>query len=195
NRWRPARLTVNYRTPAEIMAVAAGVLDGLDSGYEAPSSIRSGGEAPWRRHVNDLSSGIRQAVDAELARLGDGRLAVLVPVECLDAVRTALPEAGTGDDADLSASVVVLTVRQAKGLEFDAVLIVEPSLILDCSPRGANDLYVALTRATKRLGIVHTGPVPASLAQVQDARPAAVDETDAAAATPTRAATSRSRVA
>lgn len=198
NRWRQARLTVNYRTPAEIMALAAGVLDGVDAGYEAPSSIRNGGEAPWRRHVGDLSSGIRQAVDAEVARLGDGRLAVLVPVECLEAVRAALPEAATGEDADLSASAVVLTVRQAKGLEFDTVLIVEPSLILAGSTRGANDLYVALTRATKRLGIVHTRPVPASLEGVQDpGEPAAEEEeaADAAAATPSSAATSRSRVA
>jgi DNA helicase IV len=55
---------------------------------------------------------------------------------------------------------VVLTVRQAKGLEFDCVLIADPALILAESPRGLNDLYVALTRATQRVGVVHSGPVP-----------------------------------
>jgi DNA helicase IV len=59
--------------------------------------------------------------------------------------------------------VVVLGVRQAKGLEFDAVLIADPTEILARSTRGPNDLYVALTRATQRLGIIHGGPAPAVL--------------------------------
>ena len=52
--------------------------------------------------------------------------------------------------------MVVLTVPQAKGLEFDSVLVVEPELIQTESPRGHNDLYVALTRATQRLGVLRT---------------------------------------
>ena len=59
--------------------------------------------------------------------------------------------------------MVVLTVRQAKGLEFDSVLVVEPAAILAESPRGGNDLYVALTRATQRLGVLHAEPLPAAL--------------------------------
>jgi len=58
----------------------------------------------------------------------------------------------------------VLTVRQAKGLEFDGVLIADPGQILAESPRGLNDLYVAMTRATQRLGVVHTGAPPSVLA-------------------------------
>jgi DNA helicase IV len=58
----------------------------------------------------------------------------------------------------------VLTVRQAKGLEFDSVLVVEPELIVTESPRGRSDLYVALTRATQRLGVLHSGPLPDALA-------------------------------
>jgi DNA helicase IV len=54
----------------------------------------------------------------------------------------------------------VLTVRQAKGLEFDCVLIVDPAGLLAESPRGLNDLYVALTRATQQVGVIHTGPLP-----------------------------------
>jgi len=165
-RFRSRGLTVNYRTPAEIMAVASRVLHDIDPAAEAPNSIRSVGESPWRRRVEDLAAGVRAAVDTELDHLGDGRLAVLVPIECLATARAALPESSSGDDADLTAPVVVLTVRQAKGLEFDTVLVVEPSAIVAASPRGANDLYVALTRATRRLGVVHTGDVPASLAGV-----------------------------
>jgi hypothetical protein len=56
--------------------------------------------------------------------------------------------------------VVVLTVRQAKGLEFDSVLVADPAMILAESPRGLGDLYVALTRATRRAGVVYTGVLP-----------------------------------
>jgi hypothetical protein len=64
------------------------------------------------------------------------------------------------DGPDLDEQVVVLTVSQAKGLEFDSVLIADPAQILGESPRGLSDLYVAMTRATQRLGVVHPGPVP-----------------------------------
>jgi DNA helicase IV len=64
------------------------------------------------------------------------------------------------DGPDLDKQVVVLTVSQAKGLEFDSVLIADPAQILGESPRGLSDLYVAMTRATQRLGVVHPGPVP-----------------------------------
>ena len=71
--------------------------------------------------------------------------------------------AGSATD-DLDAQVVVLGVTDAKGLEFDSVLVVDPAGILAESPRGASDLYVALTRATQRLGVVHTGDLPDVLA-------------------------------
>jgi DNA helicase IV len=167
DRWRRTELTVNYRTPAEIMAVAADVLRDIDPTLAVPTSIRAIGEAPWRRPVADIAAGIRAAVDAEIGHLGDGRLAVIVPDGCLDTVRAAVPEAATGDDTDLTARVVVLTLRQAKGLEFDAVIVVEPAAIAGASARGRNDLYVAITRATRRLGIVHTADVPAALATIE----------------------------
>jgi DNA helicase IV len=59
---------------------------------------------------------------------------------------------------------VVLTTRQTKGLEFDSVLVVDPAGIVAESPRGYSDLYVALTRATQRLGILHDDALPAPLA-------------------------------
>ncbi|HEY1484494.1 MAG TPA: ATP-binding domain-containing protein, partial [Micromonosporaceae bacterium] len=59
--------------------------------------------------------------------------------------------AAAGADPDLAHQVVVLDVRQAKGLEFDYVIVVEPDRIVGSSPRGLNDLYVALTRATQTL--------------------------------------------
>ena len=96
--------------------------------------------------------------------MGDGRVAVIVPAARLaelgGAVRAAVPGASAGADAELEDTVVVLSVRQAKGLEFDSVIVAEPGQILAESPRGHSDLYVALTRATQRLGVVHAGELP-----------------------------------
>jgi superfamily I DNA/RNA helicase len=76
--------------------------------------------------------------------------------------------AGEAGDVDLSAPVVVLPVTAAKGLEFDAVVVVEPAELLAESPRGANDLYVALTRSTQRLAVVHAAPLPEMLHRLQE---------------------------
>src|SRR5690606_40785737 len=104
----------------------------------------------------------------EHAGLGGGRLAVIVPdarlAELGAAVAAAVPGAAYGPDPDLESAAVVLGVRQAKGLEFDSVLIADPAGILAAGPRGRNDLYVAMTRATQRLGVIHPGPAPEPIA-------------------------------
>jgi DNA helicase IV len=182
-RWRVEQLTVNYRTPAEIMAVAADVLAVADPDLEPPRSVREAGTAPWslRLDAAELAARLPELVAAELAAVGDGRLAVLVPAAREEAVVAALrrvgggrllaaePPAGAAAHAPsvLDAPVAVLAVADAKGLEFDAVVVVEPAEILGGSPRGANDLYVALTRATKRLGVVHSGPLPPVLTRLR----------------------------
>ncbi|MCX2734152.1 AAA family ATPase [Saccharopolyspora sp. NFXS83] len=162
DRWQLAELTVNYRTPAEIMSVAADVLAAMDTDLEPPASVRTSGHAPWTRQVPeaDLPEVLPELVRAELDAV-DGTLAVLLPPEHLAEVggRIAekVPEAEVGAQQDeLEARVVVLTVDQVKGLEFDSVLVADPDRILGESARGLNDLYVALTRATQRLGVVHT---------------------------------------
>jgi DNA helicase IV len=200
NRWRLDRLTINYRTPAEIMAVAADVLAKIGPDFDVPMSVRETGTTPWRQEVkaDELAYQVAAAAVLEAAETGGGNVAVLVPPalvgEVTEAVTAALqaganghraggpgPDStgldGTGpdnagqDDADsggaadldgpdLDKQVVVLTVSQAKGLEFDSVLIADPAQILGESPRGLSDLYVAMTRATQRLGVVHPGPVP-----------------------------------
>ncbi|GAA0520726.1 DNA helicase [Saccharopolyspora subtropica] len=168
DRWKLAELTVNYRTPAEIMAVAANVLSDMDTDLEAPSSVRTSGHRPWARRVDDLAAELPALVEAELREVEDGRLAVLLPprlwADLGPGLVAALPQAVLGDRPDdLESPVVLLTVEQAKGLEFDSVLVVEPAAIVTESEKGRNDLYVALTRATQRLGVVHTGELPASL--------------------------------
>ena len=83
------------------------------------------------------------------------------------AIADHVPGVSVGEDAELENPGVVLSVRQAKGLEFDSVLVAEPAAILAESARGHSDLYVALTRATQRLGVLHTGPVPSILARLK----------------------------
>jgi DNA helicase IV len=168
-RWRLAELTVNYRTPAEIMAVAAGVLADIDPTMSPPRSVRETGVPPWAERVDpvELTGRLVDAVRKETAEVGDGRVGVLVPAERVAdlgaAVAAAVEGTAVGAGADLVSPVVVLSVKQAKGLEFDSVLLVEPAEIVEGSPRGASDLYVALTRATQRLGILHTRTLPMTL--------------------------------
>ncbi|MFF0284958.1 HelD family protein [Streptomyces sp. NPDC005262] len=169
DRWRQVSLTVNYRTPAEIMASTTEVLAALGPGLQLPRSVRETGVEPWRMRTEPglLARTVADLAAKEAAALEDGRLAVLVPDTRRDelgaAVAESVPDAVYGDEPDLENRVVVLGVRQAKGLEFDAVLIADPTEILARSTRGLNDLYVALTRATQRLGIIHGGPAPAVL--------------------------------
>ncbi|MEU8085287.1 ATP-binding domain-containing protein [Micromonospora sp. NPDC049101] len=159
-RWRLTELTVSYRTPAEIMTVAADVLAQIDPALRPPRSVRESGVPPWDRTVPDerLAAELVAEATREAAALTEGRLGVLVPAgrvgELGAAVTGALPEAAVGEHPELESRVVVLTVAQAKGLEFDSVLVVDPDRMVAESPRGRSDLYVALTRATQRLGVL-----------------------------------------
>ncbi|MEU8298556.1 ATP-binding domain-containing protein [Micromonospora sp. NPDC048909] len=164
DRWRLTELTVSYRTPAEIMAVAADLLTEIDPTLRPPRAVRESGVPPWDRAVDAgrLAAELVDVASREAAGLDDGRLGVIVPAGLVDdlgaALTAALPEAAVGEHPELESRVVVLTVAQAKGLEFDSVLVIDPDRIVAESPRGRSDLYVALTRATQRLGILRPTP-------------------------------------
>jgi hypothetical protein len=146
---------VNYRTPKPVMELAAGF---LPPGAEPPLSVRDSGEAPWYApDTADLAGLVWR--EAELA--GDGRVAVITPPGLIAQAAAAL---GVSPGPDLDAPVTVLTPELAKGLEFDSVVVVDPAGIEQASPRGRADLYVALTRTTRRLGLVSTGGLPPGLA-------------------------------
>src|SRR5438046_2345928 len=137
-----------YRVPAEIMDFALPLLDEIAPEVEPPVAYRKGGEAPRLVEVTEdelLETALREAVALEDL---DGMLAVIVP-------RTL-----TVDD---SFPFPILTPRQAKGLEFDHVVVVEPAAVADDGDRGLRELYVALTRPTKTLVVVHARPLPDAL--------------------------------
>ncbi len=157
DRWDHTRLGVNYRTPSEIMDLAAAVVRAEHPDFDPPSSVRSTGVRPWVRATDDLPGAVRKAV-AELTP-AEGRLAVIAPRDLHRALAARLDGVTAGAEPDLTRTVVLLDPRQAKGLEFDSVLVVEPGRY------GTSDLYVALTRATQRLGVLHTGDLPAGLRQ------------------------------
>jgi superfamily I DNA/RNA helicase len=134
--------------------------------------VRSTGEQPWQLAVDPADLPKRVAEEAAgLAELA-GTTAVVVPPSLFDGVAAAVAAAlpGAGGDTDLTEGVVVLTPAGAKGLEFDSVLVVDPQAVVDEGVRGRHDLYVALTRATQRLGVVHPGTLPAELEGVMIAR-------------------------
>ncbi|SNR51009.1 DNA helicase IV [Haloechinothrix alba] len=147
DRWRLAELTVNYRTPAEIMDVASTVLAEFAPEVRLPDAVRETGVAPWETEVavEDVARDVHELVLAERREVGEGTLAVLCPRhrerELAELIRYE--------------SVSVLRVEQAKGLEFDGVIVVAPEEIIQESARGHNDLFVALTRSTQCLGIAH----------------------------------------
>jgi DNA helicase IV len=162
DRWRIRELSVSYRTPAEILAVAGQVLARIDPALEPPRAVRRTGVPPWDLRVEPaaLAGRLVELMLQEAGAVGDGRLGVIVPeglaIDLGRVIIDAVPEAAIGEHPELESRVVVLTVPQAKGLEFDSVLVVEPDRIVAESPRGQSDLYVALTRATQRLGVLRT---------------------------------------
>jgi DNA helicase IV len=141
DRWVYRSLTVNYRTPAEIMAVAADLLADFAPGVQPPESVRASGGRPWARRVadSDLPAAIEEFVRDEAGR--EGTSVVIGPPGVPGAVAPS----------------------ETKGLEFDSVLVVAPEQILADGPRGAAELYVALTRATQRLGVLYEDILPQPL--------------------------------
>lgn len=168
--WQLTELTVNYRTPGEVAAAArrVGLAAGLPvspqtSARDVLGSLTHERVTPDRLVPTavDRAAGLTARVrDAA----GSGRVAVVAPADLAAQVRDALTAAGHDvpdrDVVDLGAPLVVLTPGQAKGLEFDAVVLVEPARVLAAS---AGDLYVAMTRPTHHLHVVHADDLPPGL--------------------------------
>jgi DNA helicase IV len=170
DRWRVAELTVNYRTPARIMTPAAAVLAAAGVPVAPPQAAREGEyppvavplALPVTADVAAATGAVTDAVRADDAALGGGRFAVVTTRRAHAALAAGVATA-LASEKELLDRVSVLDVDAVKGLEFDGVVVVEPADVLDESPRGANDLYVALTRPTQRLTVVHHRPLPPGL--------------------------------
>ncbi|HMR97238.1 MAG TPA: AAA family ATPase [Microthrixaceae bacterium] len=163
---RRAELTVGYRVPGPIMDLAARVLRVAAPQLQPPTSIRHTGEEPIVTACTseDLNAAIAAAVRRELDAVGSGNVAVVVPGSLVERADVALTDAGVDHGRatrqGLDRQVTVVPTSLVKGLELDSVIVVEPAAILREEVRGPQSLYVAVTRSTKRLSILHAEPLP-----------------------------------
>lgn len=166
---RRNELTLGYRLPAPIMALAARVLRRAAPELRPPRSVREDGAEPLirRAELGRLAETVAAVARVERAAVDPGQVAVVCTSSIIDEVCKALEEAdiayGRATRHGLEHRVTVVEVSLVKGLEVDSVIVVEPSLIVAEQAQGNRALYVALTRATKRLAIVHEEELPESL--------------------------------
>ncbi|MFF6790598.1 ATP-binding domain-containing protein [Streptomyces filamentosus] len=165
--WSVAELTTSYRVPAEIMEFVAPLARTIAPSLPYPRAVREAGAdavrtvptEPWKL----LDDTVAQV--ARLVRTSDGStprsVAVVVPDDSdwLDAISRGIDE-GDAIGEQYREAVSVLAATQAKGMEYDHVLVVEPATVADRGPAGLRRLYVALTRSTQSLTVLHTAPLP-----------------------------------
>lgn len=157
-------LSIGYRVPAQVLALAANQLPLAGPGLAAPISIRAGAGAPRivAAHADDLVDGAATLAHEFLA--DELTVAIIVPDswygEWLDALVSTV-ELGDGRDGVFSKPVTLLPASGCKGLEFDAVIVVEPAELAAMALQPPRALYVAMTRCTQALAVVHSQPLPA----------------------------------
>ena len=162
-------LSVGYRIPAQIMELANKVMMAATPSLRAPTSVRAGDEHPEYVHVagSELLTAVVAATKDLDADVGEGNIAIVVPDAMFEAVSGALAAAGIehgkATRTGLEMGITVVPVSVVKGLELDGVVVVEPADIVAGEQQGLRALYVALTRSTKRLTIVHAKPLPAAM--------------------------------
>ncbi len=160
-----AELTVGYRTPAPVLDLANRLLATAAPGVTPARSIRRTGQDPELRAVapGELDA---EVVAATVARCAEpGTVAIVAVADRHPALQARLDrsDVGWGSGPDALGSVTLLTPLLAKGLEFDAVIVVEPAEIVASEPAGLRALFVALTRPTRSLTVVHARPLPGEL--------------------------------
>lgn len=162
-------LTVNYRTPAQISDAAVSVARAAGLEISAPRAIREGNWSPSARVVGaeNLIPSVVATVSEEVAQAGGGLIGVIVADSRYREVASAISTAhrdntGTSKSA-LEHQILVLTPWEAKGLEFDVVIIVEPMDLIEAANGSVGDLYVSMTRPTQRLHLIAGTDLPAGL--------------------------------
>jgi DNA helicase IV len=149
--WQRRDLTINYRTPEQVMDAACAMLRSAGHEVDPPRSVRSG-EPPLETSVTSVAAAA-DFLGEQAATLGDRRLAVISPESRQADLRAALG-AWLASPGDLESPVVLVTAEQAKGLEFDDVVVVDPEGIAGEGRHGARALFVAMTRPTQRLTLI-----------------------------------------
>lgn len=164
---RMAELTVGYRLPGPTMDLAAKVLEKAVPGLKPPVAVRKQGADPRFVAVAEQGSvhdAVVAAIEFERAEIGAGNIAVLATRSTVPALSAAMEAAGVVHGVTygraLEREVSIIAVDMVKGLEIDSAIVVEPATILDQEPQPYKSLYVAVTRATRRLTIVHQRPLP-----------------------------------
>ncbi|MGN7199052.1 HelD family protein [Arthrobacter sp. SAFR-044] len=170
DRWQLEELTVNYRTPSQIAEAAVRMANAAGLVVSAPKAVREG---RWEPIIDEVSAGgivdrLVEVLPEELEALDGGLLAVIADGDLLPQATAALRAVygrriGTGAGS-YEQDIVVISPREAKGLEFDGVVVLEPSVMLNHEHGKVGDLYVAMTRATQRLRLIAAQPVPAGIA-------------------------------
>ena len=166
---RTVELSVNYRTPDEVMRVSSRVLRVATPWVRPPRSVRVTGQVPAVVAVGPggLVAEVAAQAGREATLVRGGTVGVVAPGSLAPALVSGLAAAGlaVGEASrdGLDQTITVVPVEVVKGLEFDSVVVVEPASIVDEEPQGLRALYVALTRATRRLTIVHERPVPPAM--------------------------------
>jgi DNA helicase IV len=164
-----AELSVGYRIPRQIMEFAGRLLATAAPGQTPPTAVREGDHEP--RIVKTDAKALSSTVAAEARTLVDelsgGRVAVVCPDDMVEAMAEALDAAGlaygrAGEKA-LEATLTIVPVGVVKGLEMDGVIVVEPTVMYESPDVGPRGVYVALTRPTQRLVVVHSRALPAEL--------------------------------
>lgn len=164
DKWRLAELTVNYRTPARITEAAAKVATEAGRPVTNPEALRRGDYDPelFRIKPHERNAQLLRTIQVQLARIEGGLVGIIAPVSTHESIQPALEEqypgrVWTGDGRRRDRDLVLVTPRQAKGLEYDAVIILEPQQIVTEAGDSVGDLYVAMTRATQTLSLITTG--------------------------------------
>lgn len=159
DRWRHQQLRINYRTPLRIMQAATELMEACDLPGTPPTAVREG---RWQIELVETETPtltLQHQIEREIATLDTGTIGVIAP-DSLEAQASTVAELGALKAPNARVTVRVSTVRDAKGLEFDSVILFEPQRTFNQSSSGASDLYVAMTRPTQRLVLVHSEPLP-----------------------------------
>jgi DNA helicase IV len=171
---KPSRvigLSVGYRIPDRIMELANRVMMAATPSLRAPVSVRAGDERPEIiavEHTDDLFVAVARATGEMSSQIATGTIAVVAPDSMVEAVSAALEAAGVAHAratrSGIITGVTVVPVSVVKGLELDGVVVVEPAAIVEGELQGLRALYVALTRSTRLLTVVHARALPEAMA-------------------------------